>query len=164
MIMLKKEKMGCRKIAEKDLQKLAELISCNELCKRRDISFDKSFLYEEKGNIEAFIITRPHSLYEFFGGCIPEEVISEEEKQEEHFEGDEFSFRNQINDYFPGISHYEILYVYPNYESDTLWECYRKIADQYTLVWTNAKNKYVADIFSLTDFNGEIFYDIPYVD
>ena len=66
--------MGLRHITKEDLPKLAELISCEELAAREDISFDHSAVaIDDNGVIVAFVIMRQRSLQDFFGGRIPDE-------------------------------------------------------------------------------------------
>ena len=92
--------MELRHITKEDLPKLAELISCEELATREDISFDHSAVaIDDSGVILAFVIMRQRSLQDFFGGRIPDEIITEDD--EDYEEGDEFIFRNEIEENFP---------------------------------------------------------------
>ena len=67
--------MNTRNVTKEDLPKLAELISCEELAKRDDISFKHSAMaVDDTGTVVAFAIMRQRSLQDFFGGRIPNEI------------------------------------------------------------------------------------------
>lgn len=96
--------MHTRNVTREDLPRLAELISCKELAKREDISFEHSAMaVDDTGTVVAFVIMRQRSLQDFFGGRIPNEIISEGD--EDYMDGDEFVFRNEIGENFPEHTH-----------------------------------------------------------
>ncbi len=150
--------MELRHITKEDLPKLAELISCDELATRDDISFDHSAVaIDDNGVIVAFVIMRQRSLQDFFGGRIP-------------MEGDEYAFRNEVEENFSEEIQYELIYSYQS-ESDkpfdhNICKCYDFASKDDILVWDDNRNRYIVKVLMSmgpsSDFNGQVSVDFPY--
>ncbi|MBR4913245.1 MAG: hypothetical protein IKZ54_10465 [Bacteroidales bacterium] len=162
--------MDIRNITKEDLPKLAELISCGELATRDDISFEHSAVaVDENGNVAAFVITRQRSLQDFFGGRIPDEPSMKEE--EDYMEGDEFIFRNELEEHSPEHSQYELLYSYEN-PSDKydhiVVRCYDYAKGDIPFIWRECNNEHIVKILDTMgtrrNFNGMVSCDIPFYD
>lgn len=163
--------MEIRNVTRGDLPKLAELISCGELATRDDISFEHSAVaVDGNGTVVAFVIMRQRSLQDFFGGRIPDEIITDDD--DDYMEGDECAFRNEIEENFPEYTHYELVYSYQS-ESDrpfdhNICKCYDFASNGDILVWDDNRNEHIVNILKSmgpsSDFNGQISIDIPYYD
>ena len=161
--------MELRHITKEDLPKLAELISCDELATRDDISFDHSAVaIDDNGVIVAFVIMRQRSLQDFFGGRIPDEIITEDD--EDYMEGDEYAFRNEVEENFSEEIQYELIYSYQS-ESDkpfdhNICKCYDFASKDDILVWDDNRNRYIVKVLMSmgpsSDFNGQVSVDFPY--
>ena len=137
--------MELRHITKEDLPKLAGLISCEELATRDDISFDHSAVaIDDSGVILAFVIMRQRSLQDFFGGRIPDEIITEDD--EDYEEGDEFIFRNEIEENFPQNIHYEMIYSYETENYYYAQKCFGLLTnDDFILLWRDNKNPNISE-------------------
>ncbi|MBQ1652821.1 MAG: hypothetical protein II060_03450 [Bacteroidales bacterium] len=150
--------MELRHVTKEDLPKLAELISCEELATRDDISFDHSAVaIDDSGVILAFVIMRQRSLQDFFGGRIPDEIITEDD--EDYMEGDEFIYRNETEEHFPEDIHYEMIYSYETENYYYVQQCFSLAANGFILIWRDNKNPNISEtmkFFISRDFNGVI--------
>lgn len=162
--------MNTRNVTKEDLPKFAELISCEELAKRDDISFKHSTMaVDDNGTVVAFAIMRQRSLQDFFGGRIPNEIISEGD--EDYMDGDEFVFRNEIEENFPEHTHYELIYSYQS-ELDSsnngVCRCYNFASQDGVLVWNDISNPYIVKLLNTMgpdrDFNNMVSVDVPWYD
>ena len=140
------------------MPKLAELISCEELATRDDISFDHSAVaIDDNGVIVAFVIMRQRSLQDFFGGRIPDEIITDDD--EDYMEGDEFIYRNDTEVHFPEDIHYEMIYSYETENYYYVQQCFSLAADGFILIWRDNKNPNISEtmkFFISRDFNSVI--------
>lgn len=162
--------MEIRNVTRGDLPKLAELISCGELATRDDISFEHSAVaVDGNGTVVAFVIMRQRSLQDFFGGRIPDEPSMKDD--DEYMEGDEFIFRNEVEENFPQDIHYEIIYSYES-ENDKFdhnaYKCYRLAGKDCILRWFDNSNKHITPILKTMgpnrNFNDIVSVDLPYWD
>ena len=147
--------MEIRNITKEDLPKLAKLISCEELATRDDISFDHSAMaIDENGVIKAFVIMRQRSLQAFFGGRIPDEIITDDEEYEE---GDEYIYRNETEEHFPESVQYEMIYSYETEDYYYAQKCFGLLIRDFTLIWRDNRNPNISETFKRKvsrNFNG----------
>lgn len=150
--------MELRHITKEDLPKLAELISCDELATRDDISFDHSAVaIDDNGVIEAFVIMRQRSLQGFFGGRIPDEIITEDD--EDYEEGDVFIYRNETEDHFPESIQFEMIYSYETEDYHYAQDCFGLLIEDFILIWRDNSNPNISDTLKRKvsrDFNGVV--------
>ena len=150
--------MELRHITKEDLPKLAELISCDELATRDDISFDHSAVaIDDNGVIVAFVIMRQRSLQDFFGGRIPDEIITEDD--EDYEEGDEFIYRNETEDHFPESIQFEMIYSYETEDYHYAQDCFGLLIEDFILIWRDNSNPNISDTLKRKvsrDFNGVV--------
>ena len=150
--------MELRHITKEDLPKLAELISCEELATREDISFDHSAVaIDDNGVIVAFVIMRQRSLQDFFGGRIPDEIITEDD--EDYEEGDEFIYRNETEDHFPESIQFEMIYSYETEDYHYAQDCFGLLIEDFILIWRDNSNPNISDTLKRKvsrDFNGVV--------
>ena len=150
--------MELRHITKEDLPKLAELISCEELAAREDISFDHSAVaIDDNGVIVAFVIMRQRSLQDFFGGRIPDEIITEDD--EDYEEGDEFIYRNETEDHFPESIQFEMIYSYETEDYHYAQDCFGLLIEDFILIWRDNSNPNISDTLKRKvsrDFNGVV--------
>ena len=150
--------MELRHITKEDLPKLAELISCDELATRDDISFDHSAVaIDDNGVIVAFVIMRQRSLQGFFGGRIPYEIITEDD--EDYEEGDEFIYRNETEDHFPESIQFEMIYSYETEDYHYAQDCFGLLIEDFILIWRDNSNPNISDTLKRKvsrDFNGVV--------
>ncbi len=150
--------MELRHITKEDLPKLAELISCEELAAREDISFDHSAVaIDDNGVIVAFVIMRQRSLQDFFGGRIPDEIITEDD--EDYEEGDEFIYRNETEDHFPESIQFEMIYSYETKDYHYAQDCFGLLIEDFILIWRDNSNPNISDTLKRKvsrDFNGVV--------
>ena len=150
--------MELRHITKEDLPKFAELISCEELATREDISFDHSAVaIDDNGVIVAFVIMRQRSLQDFFGGRIPDEIITEDD--EDYEEGDEFIYRNETEEHFPESVQFEMICSYETENYYYVQQCFSLAAKGFILVWRDNNNPNISDTMKGCigrDFNGVI--------
>ena len=150
--------MELRHITKEDLPKLAELISCDELATRDDISFDHSAVaIDDNGVIVAFVIMRQRSLQGFFGGRIPDEIITEDD--EDYEEGDEFIYRNETEDHFPESIQFEMIYSYETEDYHYAQDCFGLLIEDFILIWRDNSNPNISDTLKRKvsrDFNGVV--------
>ena len=150
--------MEVRHITKEDLPKLAELISCEELATRDDISFDHSAVaIDDNGVIVAFVIMRQRSLQGFFGGRIPDEIITEDD--EDYEEGDEFIYRNETEDHFPESIQFEMIYSYETEDYHYAQDCFGLLIEDFILIWRDNSNPNISDTLKRKvsrDFNGVV--------
>lgn len=147
--------MEIRNITKEDLPKLAELISCDDLATREDISFEHSAMaIDENGVIKAFVITRQRSLQDFFGGRIPDEIITDDEEYEE---GDEYIYRNETEEHFPESVQYEMIYSYETEDYYYAQKCFGLLIRDFTLIWRDNRNPNISETLKMyvsRNFNG----------
>lgn len=150
--------MELRHVTKEDLPKLAELISCEELATREDISFDHSAVaIDDNGVILAFVIMRQRSLQDFFGGRIPDEIITEDD--EDYEEGDEFIYRNETEDHFPESIQFEMIYSYETEDYHYAQDCFGLLIEDFILIWRDNSNPNISDTLKRKvsrDFNGVV--------
>ena len=150
--------MELRHVTKEDLPKLAELISCEELATREDISFDHSAVaIDDNGVIVAFVIMRQRSLQDFFGGRIPDEIITEDD--EDYEEGDEFIYRNETEDHFPESIQFEMIYSYETEDYHYAQDCFGLLIEDFILIWRDNSNPNISDTLKRKvsrDFNGVV--------
>ena len=150
--------MELRHITKEDLPKLAELISCDELATRDDISLDHSAVaIDDSGVILAFVIMRQRSLQDFFGGRIPDEIITEDD--EDYEEGDEFIYRNETEDHFPESIQFEMIYSYETEDYHYAQDCFGLLIEDFILIWRDNSNPNISDTLKRKvsrDFNGVV--------
>ena len=150
--------MELRHITKEDLPKLAELISCDELATRDDISFDHSAVaIDDNGVIVAFVIMRQRSLQDFFGGRIPDEIITEDD--EDYEDGDEFIYRNETEDHFPESIQFEMIYSYETEDYHYAQDCFGLLIEDFILIWRDNSNPNISDTLKRKvsrDFNGVV--------
>lgn len=150
--------MELRHITKEDLPKLAELISCDELATRDDISFDHSAVaIDDNGVIVAFVIMRQRSLQDFFGGRIPDEIITDDD--EDYMEGDEFIFRNETEEHFPECVQFEMIYSYETEDYHYAQDCFGLLIEDFILIWRDNSNPNISDTLKRKvsrDFNGVV--------
>lgn len=148
--------MELRHVTKEDLPKLAELISCEELAAREDICFEHSAVaIDDNGVIVAFVIMRQRSLQDFFGGRIPDEIITEDD--EDYEEGDEFIYRNETEEHFPESVQYEMIYSYETEDYHYAQECFGLLIKDFILIWRDNSNPNISDTLKRKvgrDFNG----------
>lgn len=157
--------MELRHITKEDLPKLAELISCEELATREDISFDHSAVaIDDNGVILAFVIMRQRSLQDFFGGRIPDEIITEDD--EDYEEGDEFAFREEIEENFSDNEQFEVVYSYERKDANEVFKVYTAMRYEGILLWWDNENEYIQPILKEYTgvFNNVISCYIPFYD
>ena len=156
--------MEVRHVTKEDLPKLAELISCEELATREDISFDHSaVVIDDNGVILAFVIMRQRSLQDFFGGRIPDEIIPEDD--EDYEEGDEFAFREEIEEYIRDNEQFEVVYSYERKDANEVFEVYTAITYEGILLWCDNENVHINSVikeYADRHFNNVISCDIPF--
>lgn len=156
--------MELRHVTKEDLPKLAELISCEELATREDISFDHSAVaIDDNGVIVTFVIMRQRSLQGFFGGRIPDEIITEDD--EDYEEGDEFAFREEIEENFSDNEQFEVVYSYERKDANEVFEVYTAITYEGVLLWCDNENVHINSVikeYAGRHFNNVISCDIPF--
>jgi len=170
----KESKLHIRCVTKEDLPRLAELINSPELATREDICFEHSKLRTDNdGNIIAFIISRKHSLYDFFGGDIPEDE-SVDKTAPDYDPGDEGNTADELLmrwavSCFSIEKHLEIIYWYlaPNKDYTILDDVYSFTFNVSPLLkWTPISDmiEHIPIKYLFDTFNDVIFIDIPRVD
>ncbi len=148
--------MEIRNVTRGDLPKLAELISCGELATRDDISFEHSAAdVDGNGTVVAFVIMRQRSLQDFFGGRIPDEIITEDD--EDYEDGDEFIYRNETEEHFPESVQYEMIYSYETKDYHYAQECFGLLIKDCIPMWRDNSTPNISDTLQRKvgrDFNG----------
>lgn len=141
--------MNIRNITKEDLPKLAELLSCEELTTRNDISFEHSVIaIDDNSMIVAFVILRQRSLQDFFEGKIPNENITEDD--EDYMEGDKIVYREEMEEHFPENIQYELLYSYESKNDKTGFfanECFGFLIKDFIFIWRENNNKNISKTF-----------------
>ena len=161
--------MEIRNVTRDDLPRLAEIISCEELITREDICFEYSKLMTDTVDgvdnvILAFVLVRQRPVRDFFGGRIPDEIIPEDD--EDYEEGDEFAFREEIEEYFRDNEQYEVVYSYERKDTNKVFEVYTAMRYEGILLWWDNENEYIQPILKEYTgvFNNVISCYIPFYD
>lgn len=162
------EDMEIRNVTRDDLPRLAEIISCEELITREDICFEYSKLMTdtvdgEDNVILAFILVRQRPVRDFFGGRIPDEIIPEDD--EDYEEGDEFAFREEIEENFSDNEQFEVVYSYERKDANEVFKVYTAITYEGVLLWCDNENVHINSVikeYAGRHFNNVISCDIPF--
>ena len=103
--------MEIRSIDKKDLPMLANLANDPNLCSIEDVCLEHSKLcIDDDGRIIAFIIVKPNSLIDFFGGEI-EADESVDKKGKYYKDGSEFHLHRTVSEHFQN-KQYELIHWY----------------------------------------------------
>ena len=102
---MKYKNMEVEYITKDNLPKIAELLGDESLLAYDDICFEHSmYSMNKKGEITSVVILRRNSLFDYYGGDIPDDINFEEHKD---------VIRQSLNDLYPdGNVHYEMVGCY----------------------------------------------------
>lgn len=91
--------------------------------------------------------------------------------EDDYEEGDEFLFRNEIEENIPQDVHYELLYAYGvngYLGKESVVKCYGKLTEDFVLEWRDFNSKHIhkalTEIYVDRDFNDVIAIDAQFYD
>lgn len=149
--------MIIRSVKPDEIDKLKELTPDDTSFYTDDIWYEQSKICTDKnGDVLGFILVKPHSLYDFFGGEIPDEKnVPEDEKDNvredaEFFKGKHYeSLVFLKNDHYCGIF-WDIISEVETNENGCLIGILWTRNKRYDTMWTRFRN-----------FNDVIYVNIP---
>ncbi len=157
--------MEIRSITKEDLPMLVK-VSSNQSLYNEDICFELSKVsFNEQGEILCFFIVRKRSLYDFFGGEFPLEIVDKDSPDYE--EGEEYWTKEDVD--MLADEHYELIYVYSKegISDSDFRRGYCAVPEYTRVIWYDIKRQDIVSQMGpmhLYRFNDVVMLDIPYQD